>query len=496
MAHSAAGGRIMCVARPLFPGVLLIFAGTVSAATVEFCLDGQFDLAARLQGTGPAGGEFGEARWCVTTEDGGDRVLFRGSGKSNPDMSGAFEVAFLPPDTVRIVNRETPPDVEFRGADIGAEARRYRRIDPQRFVEELARYPGLTGTAGDDGWQSIRYPGSSQAVLARIDDGVLRSVRTTADLPLRGRVEVEWVWGEAGPDGQDFELVVDGVTTFRGKATRRILPEDAATALWERSGNQDPHEVPGDAWPARIDMQLDTLAEGVHLVKGVRTGFHHIVIETAEGLVIGDAPAGWVELQQLPPADLVPGLGISGLSERFVDFLDARFPGTPLRAVALTHIHDDHAGGARAFAAAGATVYAPAGISSFLQTALNREEMPDDRLSDVGGVVQVVPVADRLVLEDEKRPVAIVNIGAGPHVAESLGVLVGEPGFFYQSDLHVPRSDSDLPREDRLATECWFAGWAVDNLPGDTIVVNSHRDIHTPVSRLARYLDSDGCRSR
>ena len=98
-------------------------------------------------------------------------------------------------------------------------------------------------------------------------------------------------------------------------------------------------------------MQLEELADGIYFVRGVRTGFHHLVIDTEQGLIIGDAPAGWVEITQIPPADLVPGLGISGLSEKFIDFLGEQFPGKAIRAVALTHLHDDHAGGARAFAA-------------------------------------------------------------------------------------------------------------------------------------------------
>ena len=45
------------------------------------------------------------------------------------------------------------------------------------------------------------------------------------------------------------------------------------------------------------------------------------------------------------------------------------------------------------------------------------------------------------------------------------------------------------------ATECWFAGWAVDNLPPDTVVINSHSTAQTPVSRLDEYLQSDACRA-
>ena len=70
-----------------------------------------------------------------------------------------------------------------------------------------------------------------------------------------------------------------------------------------------------------IDMRRQQLADGVHLVSGVRTGFRHMVVETDQGLIVADAPAGWVELHQLPASDLVPGFSISGLSENFIDFL-------------------------------------------------------------------------------------------------------------------------------------------------------------------------------
>lgn len=51
------------------------------------------------------------------------------------------------------------------------------------------------------------------------------------------------------------------------------------------------------------------------------------------------------------------------------------------------------------------------------------------------------------------------------------------------------------PRPDRAQTECWFAEWAVANLPDETLVMNSHSTPQTPVSRLAEYLQSDTCRA-
>lgn len=464
-------------ARQLLLTLSYLAAPTVGAApTTEFCLDGEFNLGARYQGMLPDTDEFVPTVWCVVTEDGSERVVFSGAGKSNPDMDGRWTVALLPPDVVRIVNAEEPPDIEFRGADSGAEALRVRRIDPRRFVEEHQRSP-------------------NGQLNAKIRKGKLRTLRTTADLPLRGRVPVVWQWSWKDDEHPQLTLRVDGEVFFRARGSWRSLTEDEAQRRWRVTPGPDPVQVPGERWPAQINMQRVDLADGVYMIRGVRTGFAHLVVDTAKGLVVADAPAGWVELHQIPPTDLVPGLGISGLSERFIDFLAAEFPGRPIRAVALTHAHDDHAGGARAFAAAAAAVYAPTAVVPFLKNAFNRDNMPHDRFTDIERDVAVIPVATVVTLDDDKNPVRLLPMGASPHSSAAIGVHAVAAGFFFVSDVHVPRSEADTPRVERAATECWFARWAVRNLPPATVVVNSHSAQQTPVSRLANYLESASCRA-
>jgi glyoxylase-like metal-dependent hydrolase (beta-lactamase superfamily II) len=468
---------------------------TVTSNIVKFCLDGEFDLGARYQGMYPAAGERYATSYCYIADDKSGRVQFSGTGHSNPDMQGDFVVSYLVPDIVRIVNRQSPPDIEFTGKRIVDEALRHRRVDPSYLVTELEAHPEWITEESDEGWVTVLYPGSPFESRVRIEEGKLIELRTTADFPLRGRVPVLWQWQHAVNGALIVNVFIEDDMVFEARATWQDLSTLEAESLWELSDGVKAVALAGDRWPAQIDLQMQTIGDGVHLVTGVRTGFAQLVVETSRGLVIGDAPAGWVELQQLPPVDLVPGLGISGLSENLIDFLAKEFPGTPIRAIALTHAHDDHAGGARAFAAAGAEIYAPDGVAAFLSNALNRSAMPDDRLGGQNGQVTIRPVYDRITLDDTRNSVEFMVLPSGPHVSHALGIWARDAGVFFQSDLHVPNSDIDTPREDRAVTECWFSAWATAHLPQDTIVVNSHTRPHTPVSRLARYLEDATCRA-
>ena len=124
--------------RPTLAAAAIVLAPSLCIGeTTEFCLEGELNLGARYQGMSQSNENY-PARWCVITEDDSDRVLLSMQGRSNPDMEGAWRVAFIPPDLVRIVNADSPPDVEFRTPKSVGEAQRTRRMDPRRITRKTA----------------------------------------------------------------------------------------------------------------------------------------------------------------------------------------------------------------------------------------------------------------------------------------------------------------------------------------------------------------------
>ena len=216
-----------------------------TAAAIEFCLSGEFDLGIRLQGMQPEQSERYPTLFCVVTEDESDRVHFSATGKSNPDMSGDFAVSYLSPDVVRLVNRDAPPDIDFLGASVRAEALRYRRMDPRRLIQELREHPEWIRKKDKDDWVAVRYPESPYAVRMRRDGDQLLELRTNADMPLRGRVVVSWTWDWPDDLAPVVSVTLNDAEVFAARASWRTLSETRRRDC--RSSGDSERDIPLDA---------------------------------------------------------------------------------------------------------------------------------------------------------------------------------------------------------------------------------------------------------
>ena len=110
----------------------------------------------------------------------------------------------------------------------------------------------------------------------------------------------------------------------------------------------------------------------------------------------------------------------------------------------LTHHHMDHASGARGFVAAGAKVIVGAGDGAYLRPMMTSpQNVRKDALAKKPRAVEVVEVADQMVLSDGKRTIELYRIANG----HAEGMLIGDiPGvkIGYVTDLWAPGRDAEF----------------------------------------------------
>ena len=150
-------------------------------------------------------------------------------------------------------------------------------------------------------------------------------------------------------------------------------------------------------------LRLQEVAPGVHHVQG---GTHHsLVVEMSDHLVVMDAPV------------------TDAQSVWLVGQTRARFPGKPIRWLALTHHHMDHAGGLRGILAEGATLVVGQGAGAHYRRVL---AAPTTRNPDLKPqsfhMTPILEVPDSHVMSDSSGREVIVYGMDNPHAK---GMLMG-----------------------------------------------------------------------
>ena len=129
----------------------------------------------------------------------------------------------------------------------------------------------------------------------------------------------------------------------------------------------------------------------------------------------------------------------------------AKYPSKPVKVLVLTHHHMDHANGTRGFAAAGAKIIVGAGDGAYIRQMINSpHNVRKDALAKKPRAVEVVEVADKMVLSDGTRTIELYRIANG----HAEGMLIGylpDAKLGYVTDLWAPGRDSVFGTERQRA---------------------------------------------
>jgi len=167
------------------------------------------------------------------------------------------------------------------------------------------------------------------------------------------------------------------------------------------------------------NVTAEKAAEGVWLLAG---GSHNsAAIEMKDYLILVEAP-------------LYDGRALAVIQE-----LRKLAPGKPIRYVVNSHNHFDHSGGLRAAVGEGAALIAQAQSRAWYEKAFaNPNRIAPDHLAKSGKKLKVVPVNEKLVLDDGARKVEVHRIHPSEHVDTFLMVYLPAERLLIQADAFTP----------------------------------------------------------
>ncbi len=422
---------------------------------LAFRARGTLNQAAELQGSRPGAGDRAPFRETLALAPGGELVhemeLNRIDGTREwirEVFDGESKTLFLLEDSVIVRLTDHP--------EVGGLPRLGRRV-PAMLLAEVAASPDealFVEHAGDTARIRWTPPEGIPLTLTIGPDSLLRRLAYRVPLPALGETQVTWAFedyrtGETGLLPHRYSARIGQATFVEMELTWSAAGPDSVRSLAARpEGFRGPIEVSGSAG-ATAQAEVEEVGPGLYRVRNLRTGFHPLFVEFADFVVVVDAPTGYPIMLEIPPGDVAPGPSPEWLSEVMSEIVSERLV-KPIRHVILTHLHNDHAGGAPAFAQEGVTFYASPGDTSGVRSMLAAA-------GDTGSIVEAVSQGARIT--DGVRTMDVIQIGPNPHTHEMLIAYLHDPETLFVSDLVPGTTAEDLFGPDLTPAQAFFRSW-------------------------------------
>lgn len=446
-------------------------------------MEGSQDLSGRMQGRHPDRPEPTPLSEALVLDTRNGRMAWESRGWRSPDAQVHRRLLFeggRPVLALDLVNRRARWGSPV---EAGAALDDYRHAVPHYLLASaLANRASLRRLPGEVGRAAVSFTLATGETLSLGFDpvtGLPEFVEYLLDVPLLGDQPVRWNW--------DGWQEVPGLGPYPTGHTVGLGDDVLVKLIYRRvqagaARGSDWLTVPGDiqvpepdataSREAGADAAAVEIAEGVWQLEGLAGGFQPMVVEFRDFLVAVDAPAPDYAFGRLPARSATAGESSSSISVEFLERVRRLVPDKPVKYVVLTHWHGDHAGGARVFLAAGATVVATETTASVVSAAARRHfTLQPDPWSGrmLSGAIDVID--GRHIITDGQRELHLVDVGDNPHASGMLVAWLPKERILFQSDLFEPLPEPAFPSLENVPVMRWFAGWlAGSGLEPDTIL--------------------------
>ncbi|HJR07648.1 MAG TPA: MBL fold metallo-hydrolase [Pyrinomonadaceae bacterium] len=260
---------------------------------------------------------------------------------------------------------------------------------------------------------------------------------------------------------EKFQVPTTRVTKLMGEVVEEIPYVEVS---FNKTYGDEQFKVPEGFTPPAAPVQTPPyvkLADNVYSISG--GGYNVLAVGFKDHVMVVETPGG------------------DNTSREVIARIKELMPGKPIKYAAVTHHHDDHAGGVRTYIAEGATIITTPGLRAFFErvAAARNFTLEPDALTRNPRPLQIETLQNgKRVFTDGTQSVELYDIGSGPHMDEMIVAYLPQQKIIFQGDLLNRPQDGHIAPGN--ATTVHFADW----LKKSGLAVERIVAVHGPTSTM------------
>ena len=347
-------------------------------------------------------------------------------------------------------NERTYADLRLKTKTVGPARPNWRETLPAQLLPQMVLVNGYgrIGQARFIGRQTyegrphdiVAFPASGSNVVSLYFDtetGLISKQEELVSDSYSGDALVETVFNGYQTTGR-FKVPTEVVNSTAGVITSRVrysrVSFDRDIAEGEFLLDSDIMAVSPQQPAQREESPVKKIADNVYTASV--PGYKVLFVDFTDHIWVLEAPLG------------------DAAARNIIRQIKETIPNKSIKYVAVTHHHDDHASGARAFVAEGATLLTTRGNRSHFEELMkSRFTILPDALSKTPRPLKMEFIEGRKkVLTDGRTTVELYDIGPNPHADELLVAYLPKERIIFQADLG-----------DKPAGDLWIANPAIEH---------------------------------